>query len=78
MLIEDASKRRQLPAWIREGLEKMERQKQKQQERERGFTEDVQTNQFEGFPQAGHSEEESSLSKSRFVSILHLLAININ
>lgn len=31
----DAAKRKQLPAWIREGLEKMERDKQKQLERER-------------------------------------------
>ncbi|XP_044738113.1 arginine/serine-rich protein PNISR isoform X2 [Chrysoperla carnea] len=31
----DAAKRRQLPAWIREGLEKMEREKQKQLDKER-------------------------------------------
>ncbi|KAL0116952.1 hypothetical protein PUN28_010079 [Cardiocondyla obscurior] len=31
----DAAKRRQLPAWIREGLEKMEKEKQKAMERER-------------------------------------------
>ncbi|XP_077291382.1 uncharacterized protein LOC143914873 isoform X2 [Arctopsyche grandis] len=31
----DAAKRRQLPAWIREGLEKMEREKHKQLEREK-------------------------------------------
>ncbi|KAF5280233.1 hypothetical protein FQA39_LY18093 [Lamprigera yunnana] len=31
----DATKRKQLPAWIREGLEKMERDKQKQLEKER-------------------------------------------
>jgi len=31
----DAAKRRQLPAWIREGLEKMEREKHKAVERER-------------------------------------------
>lgn len=31
----DAAKRKQLPAWIREGLEKMEREKQKKIERER-------------------------------------------
>uniref|UniRef100_A0A672ZF79 PNN-interacting serine/arginine-rich protein n=1 Tax=Sphaeramia orbicularis TaxID=375764 RepID=A0A672ZF79_9TELE len=31
----DAVKRRTLPAWIREGLEKMDREKQKKQERER-------------------------------------------
>ena len=31
----DAAKRRQLPAWIRDGLEKMEREKQRQLEKER-------------------------------------------
>lgn len=31
----DAAKRRVLPAWIREGLEKMEREKQKKAEKER-------------------------------------------
>ncbi|KYM75379.1 Splicing factor, arginine/serine-rich 18 [Atta colombica] len=31
----DAAKRRQLPAWIREGLEKMEKEKQKAMEKER-------------------------------------------
>lgn len=31
----DANKRKQLPAWIREGLEKMEKDKQKQLEKER-------------------------------------------
>ena len=31
----DAAKRRTLPAWIREGLEKMENEKQKKAERDR-------------------------------------------
>ena len=31
----DAAKRKQLPAWIREGLEKMEREKQKKAENDR-------------------------------------------
>lgn len=31
----DAAKRKTLPAWIREGLEKMEREKQKKMEKER-------------------------------------------
>ncbi len=31
----DASKRKNLPAWIREGLEKMEKEKQKKEEREK-------------------------------------------
>lgn len=35
MLYVDAVKRRTLPAWIREGLEKMEREKQKKLEKER-------------------------------------------
>lgn len=34
-LIVDAVKQKQLPAWIREGLNKMEREKQKKLERER-------------------------------------------
>ncbi|XP_014295036.1 arginine/serine-rich protein PNISR [Microplitis demolitor] len=34
-MVIDAAKRRQLPAWIREGLEKMEREKHKAVERER-------------------------------------------
>ncbi len=35
----DAQKRRLLPAWIREGLEKMEREKQKHMEKERKLKE---------------------------------------
>lgn len=34
-LFADAAKRRQLPAWIREGLEKMEREKQKKIDQDR-------------------------------------------
>lgn len=34
-LLSDAVKRRTLPAWIREGLEKMDREKQKKLEKER-------------------------------------------
>lgn len=34
-LVLDAVKRRTLPAWIREGLEKMDREKQRKLERER-------------------------------------------
>lgn len=33
-LFADAAKRRHLPLWIREGLEKMEREKQRQMEKE--------------------------------------------
>ena len=35
MPVLDAAKRKNLPAWIREGLEKMEREKQKKEEREK-------------------------------------------
>lgn len=35
VLVLDAVKRRTLPAWIREGLEKMDREKQKKLEKER-------------------------------------------
>jgi len=43
----DAAKRRQLPAWIREGLEKMEREKQRQLERERQLQEAVNARQLQ-------------------------------
>lgn len=35
----DAAKRKQLPAWIREGLEKMEREKRRKMEQEQSFDE---------------------------------------
>ncbi|CAI6356006.1 unnamed protein product [Macrosiphum euphorbiae] len=35
----DAAKRKQLPAWIREGLEKMEREKRRKMEQEQSFSE---------------------------------------
>jgi len=37
--LSDAAKRKQLPAWIREGLEKMERKKQRKIEQEQSFNE---------------------------------------
>jgi arginine/serine-rich splicing factor 18 len=73
----DAAKRRQLPAWIREGLEKMEREKQKKIDRER------QIKEREAYLQKKREEEENAISeleknssqpaipkKSKFVSIL--------
>lgn len=41
----DAAKKKQLPAWIREGLNKMEREKQKKMEKERMFQEKYMINQ---------------------------------
>lgn len=42
--ISDAVKRKQLPAWIREGLEKMEREKQRKVDREQSFDEPEHSN----------------------------------
>ena len=76
-MIPDAAKRRQLPAWIREGLEKMEREKQKKIDRER------QIKEREEYLQKKREEEENAINelektsgqpvipkKSKFVSIL--------
>jgi len=76
-MIPDAAKRRQLPAWIREGLEKMEREKQKKIDRER------QIKEREDYLQKKREEEENAINeleknsgqpvipkKSKFVSIL--------
>lgn len=38
-ILSDAAKRKQLPAWIREGLEKMEREKRRKMEQEQSFSE---------------------------------------
>jgi hypothetical protein len=77
IIFPDAAKRRQLPAWIREGLEKMEREKQKKIDRER------QIKEREAYLQKKREEEENAISeleknsgqlvipkKSKFVSIL--------
>lgn len=65
-LFTDAAKRRQLPAWIREGLEKMEREKQKAVERER--QEELRKQELEARKKA-EDEARAVLnpSKSKFV-----------
>lgn len=40
----DAAKRKQLPAWIREGLEKMEREKRRKIEQKQSFGESDYSN----------------------------------
>lgn len=64
----DAAKRRQLPAWIREGLEKMEKEKQKAVERER--MEILRKQELEARKQA-EDEARAVLnpSKSKFVRL---------
>lgn len=76
----DALKRRSLPAWIREGLEKMEREKQKQMERERQEQERVDAQrareeaELEAAEELRREQEEGGSGearvprKSRFVS----------
>lgn len=67
-MILDAAKRRQLPAWIREGLEKMEKEKQKAVERER--QEVLRKQEIEARKQA-EDEARAVLNpaKSKFVGV---------
>lgn len=77
LLFLDANKRRQLPAWIREGLEKMEKEKLKAVERER--LEILRQQELEARKQI-EDEARAVLNpaKSKFVSIYKLLFIQIN
>lgn len=77
----DAAKRRNLPGWIREGLEKMEREKQRKIERE------LQLKEREEILRQKIQEEEEALAeadepmmpkKSKFVSKNDLLARNFS
>lgn len=79
MLPLDAAKRRALPAWIREGLEKMEREKQKKAEQERLAK--LKKEEAIDEPQAPASSDAvpsngadlvGPLRKSRFVSMNQL------
>lgn len=67
----DHIKRRQLPAWIREGLEKMEREKLKAVERER--QEILRKQEVEARKKIeDQARAVLNPSKSKFVSIIHL------
>jgi arginine/serine-rich splicing factor 18 len=74
-LISDAAKRKTLPAWIREGLEKMEREKQKKMEKERLEKEkkEAEKQREEAEKEAMEDEVEDGQphvpKKSRFVSV---------
>ncbi|XP_018899404.2 uncharacterized protein [Bemisia tabaci] len=66
----DAAKRRSLPAWIREGLEKMEREKQKKIEQEQ-LKQECQKQALENVKQASCLEQSNDpkiLMKSKFDS----------
>ena len=62
-VISDSAKRRQLPAWIREGLEKVEREKQKMLEKERRETEPqlIDSEAFNNY----NKEDNSQATKDR-------------
>ncbi|XP_042188922.1 arginine/serine-rich protein PNISR isoform X2 [Callorhinchus milii] len=66
----DAVKRRTLPAWIREGLEKMEREKQKKLEKERLAKERAQSSKHKEDPEEVHEETDGPRlpHKSKFDS----------
>lgn len=71
-LFPDAVKRRKLPAWIREGLEKMDREKQKKLEQERMEKERAEMSKNDG---EVHEVDEGGDGprvprKSKFVSYL--------
>lgn len=67
----DAVKRRTLPLWIREGLEKMDREKQKKLERERMELERVKVPDDDVQHQADEEGDGPHVPrKSKFVSVL--------
>jgi len=71
----DAAKRRQLPAWIREGLEKMEREKQRQMEKEKQLQDAANAKKLQEHLDGEPTNEENTANeggstaavKSRFV-----------
>ena len=71
----DAAKRRQLPAWIREGLEKMERDKQRQLEKEKQLQDTANAKKMTDVVQRDSAPKDPSdeadttaaAAKSRFV-----------
>lgn len=68
----DAVKRRTLPAWIREGLEKMDREKQKKLEKERMEKERAEMAHEEKDNDAAEEEEGDTIRvprKSKFVRV---------
>lgn len=70
MYFSDAVKRRTLPAWIREGLEKMDREKQKKLERERMEKERAEMTKDDGKEHEADMEGDGPRvpHKSKFVS----------
>lgn len=59
-----------LPAWIREGLEKMEREKQKKEERERLEKERLKAVEEKDKAEREAEKNGTVVTKSKFVSCL--------
>lgn len=74
----DAAKRKQLPAWIREGLEKMEREKQKKLDKERQMKEREEelSKKRQEDEDALHNFDAGVIVKSKFVSCIFYLCIS--
>ena len=71
----DAAKRRQLPPWIRDGLEKMEREKQRQLEKEKQIQDTMSAKRLQEDVEREEQNANKDLTpavKSRFVCIVHL------
>lgn len=71
-LLPDAAKRKALPAWIREGLEKMEREKSKKEEQERLKKEREEQEKQQQLERQKAEEEAARTGiplKSKFVSL---------
>lgn len=64
-IVLDAAKRKNLPAWIREGLEKMEREKQKKEEREK-FLQERELKRQDELKSKIHEDSVLALTRSRF------------
>ncbi len=67
--ITDAAKKKQLPAWIREGLNKMEREKQKKLERERMMHEKMIRDQMREEQEQEQEEEEEEEKPSEHMPV---------
>ena len=61
----DAAKRRSLPAWIREGLEKMEREKQRKLDKEK---KEKEKEEAEAARKKAEAEAEEELEKERLAA----------
>jgi hypothetical protein len=67
----DANKRKQLPLWIREGLERMEREKQKQMEKDQQEAQRIKEDELRRQLENEEDDEEESAEASNDVKVNH-------